>query len=179
VKAAAEAKDIHLELVPPGSPCTVLGDFDRMQQVLWNLFLNAVKFTRSRGSVRISIDRSDGHAKVTVRDTGCGISSDFLPHVFERFRQAEGSSKRSQSGLGLGLTLVRGLVELHGGIVRAESPGKGLGSTFTVELPIPAILLEVVTVDKNNLMDTVIKDGYAKYEDVYRNVPEGERPPRP
>jgi CheY-like chemotaxis protein len=119
----------------------VLGDFDRMQQIMWNLFLNAVKFTPSGGAVHISLGRVVSHVEVSVRDTGCGISREFLPHVFDRFRQAEGSSARIQPGLGLGLTLVRELVELHGGTVRAESAGKDQGATFTVILPIPAVLL--------------------------------------
>jgi two-component system, chemotaxis family, CheB/CheR fusion protein len=141
VRAAAEAKDIDLRLSRDGSACTVLGDADRMQQVLWNLFLNAIKFTPQKGSVRISIGRIDNQVQITVRDTGCGISAEFLPHVFDRFRQAEGSSARIQPGLGLGLTVVRELVELHGGTVRVESPGPGQGATFTIWLPIPAILL--------------------------------------
>jgi CheY-like chemotaxis protein len=119
----------------------VLGDFDRMQQVLWNLFLNAVKFTPVHGAVHISLGRVVSQVEINVRDTGCGISSEFLPHVFDRFRQAEGSSARIQPGLGLGLTLVRELIELHGGTVRAESPGKDQGATFTVVLPIPALLM--------------------------------------
>ena len=141
VRAAASAKDIDLQLTRDGSPCIVLGDFDRMQQVLWNLFLNAVKFTPPRGSVQVSVGRVVNQVEVKVRDTGCGISSEFLPHVFDRFRQAEGSSARIQPGLGLGLTLVRELVELHGGTVSAESVGKDRGATFTVVLPIPALLL--------------------------------------
>ncbi len=141
VRAAAEAKDIDVQLTRDGSPCIVLGDFDRMQQVLWNLFLNAIKFTAPGGFVRISVSRVVNQVQVSVCDTGCGISSEFLPHVFDRFRQAEGSTARIQPGLGLGLTLVRELVELHGGTVRAESAGKDQGATFTVLVPIPAVLL--------------------------------------
>jgi signal transduction histidine kinase/ActR/RegA family two-component response regulator len=141
VRAAAEAKDIDVRLTRDGSPCIVLGDFDRMQQVLWNLFLNAIKFTPAKGSVRISVGRVDNQVEVRVGDTGCGISAEFLPHVFDRFRQAEGSSARIQPGLGLGLTLVRELVELHGGTVHVESAGRAQGATFTILLPIPAILL--------------------------------------
>ncbi len=141
VQAAANAKDIHLQLSREDGACTVLGDFDRMQQVLWNLFLNAIKFTAVGGSVRISVARVVNQVHVCVADNGCGIPAEFLPHVFDRFRQAEGSSARAHPGLGLGLTLVRELVELHGGTVRAESAGKDLGATFTVVLPVPAILL--------------------------------------
>jgi two-component system CheB/CheR fusion protein len=142
VRAAAAAKDIDIQLAQDGSSCVVLGDFDRMQQVLWNLFLNAVKFTPPRGYVGISVGRVVNQVQVSVLDTGCGISDEFLPHVVDRFRQAEGSSARVQPGLGLGLTLVRELVELHGGIVRAESDGKDRGARFTVVLPIPALLMQ-------------------------------------
>jgi len=142
IRAAAEAKDIKLRFADDCMPCVVLGDFDRMQQVFWNLFLNAVKFTPVHGSVQISLRRVVNQVEMSVQDTGCGISSEFLPHVFDRFRQAEGSSARSQPGLGLGLTLVRELVELHGGTVRADSPGKDKGAKFTVVLPIPALLME-------------------------------------
>jgi two-component system CheB/CheR fusion protein len=141
VRAAASAKDLDIKLTQEDLPCVVLGDFDRMQQIMWNLFLNAVKFTPPGGAVHISLGRVVSHVEVSVRDTGCGISREFLPHVFDRFRQAEGSSARIQPGLGLGLTLVRELVELHGGTVRAESAGKDQGATFTVILPIPAVLL--------------------------------------
>ena len=141
VRAAAAAKDIDVQLKQDGSACVVLGDFDRMQQVLWNLFLNAVKFTPPQGFVRITLARVVNQVHLTVRDTGCGISPEFLPHVFDRFRQAEGSSARVQPGLGLGLTLVKELVELHGGTVRAESAGPNRGTTFTLVLPIPALLM--------------------------------------
>ena len=141
VRAAAEAKDIDLQLSGKHATSVVLGDSDRMQQVFWNLLLNAVKFTPRGGRVRILVERFSNRVHVTVSDSGSGISQEFLPHVFERFRQAEGSSSRSQPGLGLGLTLVRELVELHGGTVHAESPGKDLGATFTVILPIAALLL--------------------------------------
>lgn len=144
VRAAAEAKDIGIQLTRDGSSCVVLGDFDRMQQVLWNLFFNAVKFTPVGGLVRICVSRVQNQVEVSVNDTGCGISSAFLPHVFDRFRQAEGSTARIQPGLGLGLTLVRELVELHGGTVHAESAGKNHGACFTVVLPIPALLLPEV-----------------------------------
>ncbi len=141
VRAAAEAKDIHLQLSGNPETSIVLGDADRMQQVLWNLFLNAVKFTPRGGHVQIGIGRVDNQVHVTVRDSGRGIASEFLPHVFDRFRQAESSTNRAQPGLGLGLTLVRELVELHGGTVSVESGGKDQGATFTVVLPVPAILL--------------------------------------
>ena len=120
-----------------------------MQQVIWNLLLNAVKFTPPGGRVRIWIGRAGKQIHVSVSDTGCGMSVDFLPHAFERFRQAEGSSSRMQRGLGLGLTLVRELIELHGGTVHAASGGKDQGSTFTLVLPIPTILLTSPTTEWN------------------------------
>ncbi len=141
VRSAAEAKDIGLELLSDRAASVVLGDPDRMQQVLWNLFLNAIKFTPVGGQVRVWIGRVGTHVQVTVSDTGQGIRADFLPHVFDRFRQQEGSAVHRQAGLGLGLTLVRELVVLHGGTVRAESPGEGKGATFTILLPVPALLL--------------------------------------
>jgi two-component system CheB/CheR fusion protein len=147
VRSAAEAKDIGLELLGDRTASVILGDPDRMQQVLWNLFLNAIKFTPSGGRVRIWIGRLGTHVRMTVSDTGQGIRADFLPHVFERFRQQEGSPVHRQAGLGLGLTLVRELVELHGGTVTAESPGEGKGSTFTILLPVPALLLRTAEVE--------------------------------
>jgi len=142
VRAAAEAKDILLEVSGDHGASVVLGDPDRMQQVLWNLFSNAVKFTPRGGRVRIWSGRVDTHVHLTVSDTGQGIREDFLPHVFERFRQQDGAPAHGQAGLGLGLTLVRELVELHGGTVRAESRGEGEGATFTIVLPVPALLLQ-------------------------------------
>ena len=142
VRAAAEAKDITISISGEHAASIVLGDFDRMQQVLWNLFFNAVKFTPRGGRITIWTGRVETHVHLTVTDTGQGIAAPFLSHVFERFRQEEGSASHTQTGLGLGLTLVRELVELHGGTVKAESAGEGRGATFTVALPIPALLLE-------------------------------------
>ena len=141
VRASAEVKGVELELTGRRAVSIVLGDPDRLQQVMWNLFFNAVKFTPRGGSVRATVTREGQHALVVVRDTGSGIPSDFLAHVFDRFRQADGASTRTQPGLGLGLTLVRELVELHGGTVHAESEGAGKGAVFTVRLPIAAMLL--------------------------------------
>jgi two-component system, chemotaxis family, CheB/CheR fusion protein len=142
VQAAAEAKDITIEVSGDHATSIVLGDFDRMQQVLWNLFFNAVKFTPRGGRVTIWTGRVETQVHLTVTDTGQGIGAPFLSHVFERFRQEDGKPSHTQAGLGLGLTLVRELVELHGGTVKAESEGEGRGATFTVSLPIPALLLE-------------------------------------
>jgi two-component system, chemotaxis family, CheB/CheR fusion protein len=173
VQAAAQAKDISVKLSGDRATSIVLGDSDRMQQVLWNLFLNAVKFTPPGGSVQICVERLGNQVKVTVRDTGCGISSEFLPHVFERFRQAEGSSNRTQPGLGLGLTLVRELVELHGGTVHAESAGANQGATFTVVLPIPALLLPQPE------SETVPSSLPPAEETDLASVPADPRPPPP
>jgi len=135
VRPAAGAKDITLVAVLDRSLGTVEGAADRLQQVVWNLVMNSVKFTPAGGRVEISSQRTAGSVVITVSDTGRGISAEVLPHVFEPFRQEDSSSTRAQGGLGLGLTLVRRLVELHGGEVVAQSPGKGRGATFTVTLP--------------------------------------------
>ena len=117
---------------------TVSGDADRLQQVIWNLLANAIKFTPESGRVDVLIESANDCMEVRVVDTGRGISPDFLPHVFERFRQAEDATTQRHTGLGLGLGIVRELVELHGGTVHAASPGVGHGPTFTVRLPIAA-----------------------------------------
>src|SRR6185295_6155893 len=111
----------------------------RLQQVFWNLLSNAVKFTTRGGKVEVWVGRVAASIQVRVSDTGLGIDASFLPHVFERFRQADGSPSRRQPGLGLGLSIVRHLVEMHGGTVKADSPGEGQGATFEVSLPIPAL----------------------------------------
>jgi CheY-like chemotaxis protein len=117
----------------------VSGDPDRLQQVFWNLLSNAVKFTPSGGMVDVQVERLDSQVQVTVRDTGMGIRPEFVTHVFERFTQADTSPRRVHGGLGLGLAIVRHLVELHGGTVGAHSGGEGQGSTFFVRLPIAAL----------------------------------------
>jgi PAS domain S-box-containing protein len=136
VRHAASAKNITLrpEFEPGVGP--VMGDPRRLQQVVWNLLSNAVKFTPIGGEVRVAVGCEGAHAHVTIDDTGSGISRAFLPYVFDRFRQGDQSTTRVHGGLGLGLSIVRHLVELHGGSVRAESAGEGKGSTFTVELPL-------------------------------------------
>jgi len=136
VRPAAEAKGIRLQRVLDTGPQVVSGDPERLQQVVWNLLSNAVKFTPKGGRVQIRLERIDSHVEIVVSDTGRGINADVLPHVFERFLQADSSTTREHSGLGLGLAIVRHLAELHGGSVRAESAGEGQGATFTVDLPL-------------------------------------------
>ncbi len=134
VRPAAEAKGIRLEraFAPTGH---VAGDANRLQQVVWNLLTNALKFTPRGGTVRATLAAYNGHVDITVSDNGLGIRQEFLPHVFERFRQADASTTRRHGGLGLGLSIVKHLVEQHGGTVQATSAGEGMGSSFTVRLP--------------------------------------------
>src|SRR5712671_3154114 len=136
VRPAAEAKQVELALDLRDEASDFHGDPDRLQQVVWNLLSNAIKFTPGRGRVVVELRRSNGHVEIDVSDTGIGIAPDFLPHVFDRFRQADSSSTRTQGGLGLGLAIVRHLVEVHGGTVGAESEGEGKGARFTVRLPV-------------------------------------------
>jgi signal transduction histidine kinase len=136
LRPSAESTGIVLQVrCEPGVPA-VMGDAKRLQQVVWNLVSNAVKYTPEGGEVRVSLARAGPSAKITVSDTGRGISPEFLPHVFERFRQADSSNTRLHGGLGLGLAIVRHLVELHSGSVQAASQGKGRGAFFTVTLPL-------------------------------------------
>ena len=133
---AAQAKAIEITSRIPSLPVPVLGDPERLHQVLGNLLGNAIKFTPKSGRVAVRLERAETEAEITVRDTGKGINPTFLPHVFDRFRQADSSTTRSHGGLGLGLAIVRNLVVLHGGSVRADSPGEGGGATFTLTLPL-------------------------------------------
>jgi CheY-like chemotaxis protein/two-component sensor histidine kinase len=136
VRPAAANKNITLELQLNDRTAVVSGDPDRLGQVVWNLLSNAVKFTPDGGRVLIDLRRSDRYAEVTVSDTGQGIEPEFLPHVFERFRQAHGGLARRHGGLGLGLALVRALVEAHGGTAHAASAGPDKGATFSIRLPL-------------------------------------------
>jgi signal transduction histidine kinase/CheY-like chemotaxis protein len=128
-------KGVRLRQVTPAEPCVVSGDRDRLQQVLWNLLSNAIRFTPAGSEVTMTVERAGGEVRATVRDAGVGISPAFLPHVFDRFRQADGSMTREHGGLGLGLAIVKDLTEMHGGRVTAESEGRDRGATFTVILP--------------------------------------------
>ncbi|MFN6494569.1 ATP-binding protein [Nostoc sp. DedQUE03] len=136
VRLAAEAKNIQIQTMLDASLGQVLGDSGRLQQVIWNLLSNAVKFTPEGGKIEIQLERVDTQAQITVSDTGKGISPDFLPYVFEYFRQADGTTTRKFGGLGLGLAIVRHLVELHGGTISAESLGEGQGAIFRIRLPL-------------------------------------------
>jgi len=139
VRPAADAKEIQLECVLDPHAAAITGDPDRLQQVAWNLLINAVKFTPKHGRVQVVLQRADSHVEIVISDTGQGISAEILPHLFERFYQAESPSTRSHTGLGVGLALVRHLVELHGGKVSVQSPGAGQGATFTVALPVAIV----------------------------------------
>jgi PAS domain S-box-containing protein len=153
VRPAADARSITLETTLDSLISPILGDFDRLQQIIWNLLTNAIKFTPKGGNVKVRLERTEvaslpsgkptwgagSHVEITISDTGQGIAPQLLPHVFDRFRQSDSSSTRRHGGLGLGLSIVRQLVELHGGMVTAESPGEGEGSTFKVILPVRSV----------------------------------------
>ncbi|HVT89055.1 MAG TPA: ATP-binding protein, partial [Tepidisphaeraceae bacterium] len=136
---SAQAKGVHLRKVLDPLTGPIAGDPNRLQQIIWNLLSNAVKFTSRDGKVDVLLERVNSHVQITVSDTGQGISPEFLPHVFDRFRQADSSTTREFGGLGLGLAIVKQLVELHGGNINVASGGKGLGATFTVTLPLAAM----------------------------------------
>jgi CheY-like chemotaxis protein/anti-sigma regulatory factor (Ser/Thr protein kinase) len=132
----------------------MMGDVKRLRQVIWNLLTNAVKFTPNDGRVMVTISRINSHLDISVADTGRGIPVEFLPHVFERFRQADASITRQHGGLGIGLALVKQLVELHAGTVHASSPGTGKGATFTVSLPVAVAHAE--TAPRNSAADSLV-----------------------
>jgi CheY-like chemotaxis protein/two-component sensor histidine kinase len=144
IRPAAESKSLRLHAILDTDIGPLVGDAQRLQQVVWNLLSNAVKFTPKGGHIHIILRRAGSSAELQVRDTGQGISPDFLPHVFERFQQAEVGTSRKHGGLGLGLSIVRHLVELHGGTIEAFSEGEGLGALFTVRLPISPLRKEPV-----------------------------------
>ena len=142
VRPSAEARGIRLQKILDPLAGPVSGDPNRLQQVVWNLLSNAIKFTPKGGKVEVLLARVNSHLEVTVTDSGQGISADFLPYVFDRFRQADASSTRTYSGLGLGLSIVKQLVELHGGSVHAKSDGDNSGATFIVRLPLAPVRTE-------------------------------------
>src|SRR5215216_2971060 len=139
VRPAADAKGVRIQKVVDTGPISIPGDPVRLQQVVWNLLSNAIKFTPRGGRVQIRSERVNSHLEIVVSDTGQGISAEFLPHVFDRFRQADQKTSRQHGGMGLGLAIVRHLVEMHGGTVTAMSDGEGQGATFTVMLPISPV----------------------------------------
>jgi signal transduction histidine kinase/ActR/RegA family two-component response regulator len=135
-RPAADAKGLRFEVTLDKSAGQVSGDASRLQQVVWNLFTNAVKFTPEGGRVSVRLEHADDHAEIIVSDTGQGINPQILPYIFDRFRQADGSTTRKHGGLGLGLAIARHLVEMHGGTIKAHSDGANQGSTFSVRLPL-------------------------------------------
>jgi signal transduction histidine kinase/DNA-binding response OmpR family regulator len=136
IRPTADAKGVRLEALVDAEAGLIQGDPERLQQIVWNLLTNAVKFTPKGGRVEARVQRVGAEVEVVVTDSGCGIPAEFLPHVFERFRQAETGVARQHAGLGLGLAITRHLVELHGGTIQATSPGPGLGATFAVRFPL-------------------------------------------
>ena len=139
VLPSANAKEIRFHKVLDSLAGPVTGDAARLQQVVWNLLANAVKFTPRGGQVQVLLERANSHIEISVIDTGIGIKPEFLPHVFDRFRQADASTTRRHAGLGLGLAIAKQLAEMHGGSIRAKSPGEGQGATFTLTLPITVV----------------------------------------
>jgi CheY-like chemotaxis protein len=147
VRPAADSRKIHLQITLDPLISPVSGDPDRLQQIIWNLLSNAIKFTPRGGRVEVRLQRIHSHIEITISDTGQGITPEFLLHVFERFRQSDSSSTRRHGGLGLGLSIVSQLVELHGGTVTAQSRGEGEGTIFKVLLPLLSVHQEVSDVD--------------------------------
>ena len=135
VQLAIDSKDLQLEITLDPSARHTVGDANRLQQVVWNLLANAIKFTPSGGRIEVKVERAGSNVQIRVADNGQGIGKDFLPFIFDRFRQADGTTTRQHGGLGLGLAIVRHLVELHGGTINADSAGEGAGATFTIKLP--------------------------------------------
>jgi PAS domain S-box-containing protein len=167
IRPAADAKAIQLQARIESRSSLVSGDPNRLQQVVWNLLSNAVKFTPKHGRVEVSLERVDSQLQLKVRDSGVGINPEFLPFVFDRFSQANTTSERKFGGLGLGLAIVRHLVELHGGTAQADSPGEGQGATFTVTLPVKAVRDETSEIERaapaarhaGSLADAITLDG--------------------
>ena len=168
VRPAAEAKNIRLQKIID-SNAIVSGDPDRLQQVVWNLLSNSIKFTPKDGRVQIRLERINSHVEITVEDNGIGIDAETLPFIFERFRQSDSSTTRKYGGLGLGLAIVRHLVELHGGTIQAESEGLNKGAAFTVMLPVTAVQSKEVTFRKEMETERIYPAGSG---DVVISCPE-------
>ncbi|HEV2170454.1 MAG TPA: ATP-binding protein, partial [Candidatus Binatus sp.] len=162
IRPSAEAKSIRIrtQLDPAAGPVTA--DPDRLQQIFWNLLSNAVKFTPAGGRIQIRLQRVGSHAEFTVSDTGIGIDSKLLPHIFERFRQGDSSTTRQYGGLGLGLAIVRHLVELHGGVVHAHSAGEGEGAEFVVELPVSVTKRRAASIDRTAAEPSAVEGLHGK-----------------
>lgn len=156
VSPTAEAKDIHFESSVDPSVEPISGDSKRLQQVVWNLLSNAIKFTPKGGRVMVQLEKIDSYAHIKVTDTGQGIKPEFLPYIFDRFRQGDGSLTRSHGGLGLGLAIIRHIVELHDGTIEAESPGEGQGATFIVKLPLTVPRMKVSNSRSSSKVQRVI-----------------------
>lgn len=168
VKSAADAKGIHIGVkVIPGASALIC-DAGRIQQVIWNLLTNAIKFSPKVGDIGVLVERANSMARITIRDSGEGISAEFLPHVFERFRQSDGTSTRKHGGLGLGLSIVWHLVELHGGTVEVKSEGLGQGATFIINLPIRAVIGDQVAGDGTAGPDGLAVPGVAEVPAIVR-----------
>ena len=140
IRPAADAKSIRLQTILDPAAGPISGDADRLQQIVWNLLTNAVKFTPKGGRIQVRLQRINSHVEIVVSDSGVGINKEFLPHVFDRFRQADASTTRIHGGLGLGLSIVHQLVDLHGGSVNVHSEGEGKGATFTITLPFVSVV---------------------------------------
>jgi len=149
IRPAAEAKSISLQTMLDPAAGPISGDADRLQQIVWNLLSNAVKFTPKGGRIKVKVQRLDSHVEIEVSDSGVGISKEFLPYVFDRFRQADASSTRIHGGLGLGLSIVHQLVDLHGGTVGVRSEGEGKGATFSVTLPFIGVVTTPQEIDSH------------------------------
>jgi PAS domain S-box-containing protein len=155
VLPSADAKGIRLRSLLDTEIGPIRGDPARLQQVLWNLLSNAVKFTPRGGRIQVILERVNSHAEILIEDTGIGIHPDFLPHVFDRFRQGDPSASRRHGGLGLGLSIVKSLIELHGGSVRVKSPGDGQGCTFVISLPVSIVRAEGARRDPRRRADPI------------------------
>jgi signal transduction histidine kinase/CheY-like chemotaxis protein len=156
IRPAAEAKSIRLQTMLHPAAGPISGDADRLQQIVWNLLTNAVKFTPKGGRIQVKLQRVDSHVEIVVSDSGIGISKEFLPHVFDRFRQADASTTRIHGGLGLGLSIVHQLVDLHGGNVAVQSEGEGKGATFTISLPLVGVINNPQDAEPAQAQDEVI-----------------------
>jgi CheY-like chemotaxis protein/two-component sensor histidine kinase len=178
IRPAAEAKGIRLQTILDPVAGLISGDADRLQQIVWNLLSNAVKFTPKGGRIQIAVQRINSHVEIVVSDSGIGISKDFLPHVFDRFRQADASTTRIHGGLGLGLSIVRQLVDLHGGTVSVQSEGEGKGATFTITLPFVGAITEAESVQPTHSEEVISLDGLPSLEGLKVLVVDDERDTR-